>query len=49
MEERKYPSFPIDCTVTFMSDAVKGEERVLNLSLGGGAIESEWQSLEASI
>ena len=28
-------------TVTFTSDAAKGEGRVLNLSLGGGAIESE--------
>ncbi len=41
MEQRKYPRFPINCTVTFTSDAAKGEGRVLNLSLGGGAIESE--------
>jgi len=41
MEQRKYPRFPINCTVTFTSDATKGEGRVLNLSLGGGAIESE--------
>jgi hypothetical protein len=41
VKERKYPRFPINCTVTFTSDAVKGEGRVLNLSLGGGAIESE--------
>ena len=40
MEDRKYPRFPINCTVTFTSDAAKGEGRVLNLSLGGGAIES---------
>lgn len=41
MEQRKYPRFPINCTVTFTSDTAKGEGRVLNLSLGGGAIESE--------
>jgi hypothetical protein len=41
MEDRKYPRFPINCTVTFTSDSAKGEGRVLNLSLGGGAIESE--------
>jgi hypothetical protein len=41
MEQRKYPRFPINCTVTFTSDVAKGEGRVLNLSLSGGAIESE--------
>jgi len=41
MKQRKYTRFPINCTVTFASDAAKGEGRVLNLSLGGGAIESE--------
>lgn len=41
MNQRKYPRFPINCTVTFTSEATKGEGRVLNLSLGGGAIESE--------
>lgn len=41
MEQRKYPRFPINCTVTFTSDATKGEGHVLNLSLSGGAIESE--------
>ena len=41
MEQRKYTRFPINCTVTFTSDVAKGEGRVLNLSLSGGAIESE--------
>ncbi len=41
MEQRTFPRFPIDGTVRFTSDAVKGEGRLLNLSLGGGAIESQ--------
>jgi hypothetical protein len=41
MEQRTFPRFPIDGTVSFTSDAVKGEGRLLNLSLGGGAIESQ--------
>jgi len=41
VKERKYPRFPINCTVTFTSEAAKGEGRVLDLSMGGGAIESE--------
>jgi PilZ domain len=49
MEQRKYPRFPINWTVTFTIDAAKVEGRVLNLSLGGGAIESEVAISEASI
>ena len=49
MEQRKYPRFPINCTVTCTSDAAKGEGRVLNLSLSGGAIESEVASLSRRV